>query len=291
MENFNIDSQTSVLGLIGHPVEHSMSPIMHNAIIQKLNLKYVYLAFDVDPKNLKKAMSGIRGLNIKGINVTIPYKQQIMNFVDEIDPLAKKIGAINAIKNIDGYLIARNTDAAGAKKSLIDAKCKLQGKNILVLGAGGASRAISFALADEANKIIISNRTEDKAITLAKEIKNKMNTDAEGYSNQKNILEKLIENVDILINTTPLGMYPNTNKIPLPEHLLIKNLFVFDVIYNPLKTKLLKVAEKKGCNILGGLDMLVNQGALAFEWWTGKEADKNLMKTKITKYLEAKNVR
>ncbi|MFO7797338.1 MAG: shikimate dehydrogenase [Promethearchaeia archaeon] len=291
MENFNIDSQTNVLGLIGHPVQHSMSPIMHNAVIQKLNLKYIYLAFDVDPKNLKKAMSGIRALNIKGINVTIPYKQEIMKFVDEIDPLAKKIGAINTIKNVDGYLIARNTDTAGAKKSLKDAKCKFQGKNVLVLGAGGASRAICFALAEEANKIIISNRTEDKAISLAKEIKNKVNTDAEGYSNQKNILEKFIENVDILINTTPLGMYPKTNQIPLPEHLLIEDLFVFDVIYNPLKTKLLKVAEKKGCNILGGLDMLVNQGALAFEWWTGKEADINLMKTKITKYLESKNVR
>jgi len=291
MENFKIDSQTSLLGLIGHPVRHSMSPIMHNAVIQKLNLKYIYLAFDVDPKNLKKAMSGIRALNIKGVNVTIPYKQEIMKFVDEIDPLAKKIGAINTIKNIDGYLIARNTDAAGAKKSLTDANCEIQGKNVLILGAGGAARAICFALAEQANKIIISNRTEDKAISLAKEIKHKMNTDAEGYSNQKNILEKLIGKTDVLINTTPLGMYPHINQLPIPEHLLIENLFVFDVIYNPLKTKLLIVAEKKGCDILGGLDMLINQGALAFEWWTEINPDTNLMKSKIIKYLEDKNVR
>lgn len=291
MGTFSINSQTSLFCLIGRPIEHSMSPIMHNAMIQKLNLNYVYLAFNVKPEKLKNAIRGIKAMNIKGVNVTIPYKESIMEYLDEIDPLAAKIGAVNTIKNKNGILKARNTDAEAAKKSLIDAGCSLSGKKVLILGAGGAARAVSFVIADEVEKIILSNRTEKRAISLAKEINDKTNGRAEGYSNERSILKKFIPDIQILINTTPVGMDPNIDNIPIPETILHKNLFIFDVIYNPLQTKLLKKAEAKGCEILGGLDMLVNQGAIAFQWWTGKEPDTKLMKTKILEFLEKKNVR
>lgn len=291
METFPVDSRTRLLCLIGWPTEHSMSPIMHNATIQKMQLNYVYLAFNVTQDKLKGAIRGIKALDIKGINVTIPHKEKIMYFVDDVDPLAKKIGAVNTIKNVDGVLKAKNTDAAGSKKGLKDAGCEISGKNILILGAGGASRAVSFVLAEEANKIMISNRTKQRAVSLAEDIKKKTNIEVEAYSNEPSVLEKIIEDTHILINTTPIGMYPNINDLPLPENLIHKNLFVFDVIYNPLKTKLLKIAEKKGCEILGGLDMLINQGALAFQWWTGKDPDINLMKRAIINYLEKKDAR
>jgi len=291
METFSINSQTNLLCLIGWPIDHSMSPIMHNAVIQELNLNYIYLAFNVKPEELKDAIRGIRSLNIKGVNVTIPHKENIIPYLDELDPLAARIGAVNTIKSINGVLKAKNTDAEASKKSLINGGCSLSGKNILVLGAGGAARAVSFALADDVEKIIITNRTKKRAISLAKEINKKTNGKAEAYSNEKSILKKFISDTHILINTTPVGMHPNIDEMPIPETLLHENLFVFDVIYNPLQTKLLKKAKRRGCEILGGLDMLVNQGALSFQWWTGKEPDISLMKTKIVEYLEEKNVR
>jgi shikimate dehydrogenase len=291
MEPFSIDSKTSLLCLIGWPIKHSMSPIMHNAVLQKLKLNYVYLAFNVKKEELKPAINGIKALDIKGVNITIPHKETIIPYLDEIDPLAAKIGAVNTIKKRSGVLIGKNTDAEGAKKSLLDARCILSGKNVLVLGAGGASRAVCFALADEVDKIFIANRTEKRALSLAKQINKKTDGIAEGHSNIKPILERLISNSQILINTTPIGMHPKTDEMPLPENMLHRNLFVFDVIYNPLKTKLLKKAEKKGCRILGGLDMLVNQGAIAFEYWTGKTPDIHLMKTIILEYLEENNAR
>ncbi|MBD3256700.1 MAG: shikimate dehydrogenase, partial [Candidatus Lokiarchaeota archaeon] len=263
MKTFSINAQTSLLCLIGWPIEHSMSPIMHNTIIQKLNLNYVYLAFNVKPKKLKDAMRGIRSLNIKGVNITIPHKENIIPYLDELDPLAARIGAVNTIKSINGVLKAKNTDAEASKKSLINGGCSLSGKNVLVLGAGGAARAVSFALADEVEKIIITNRTKKRAISLAKEINKKTNGKAEAYSNEKSILKKFISDTHLLINTTPVGMHPNIDEMPIPETLLHENLFVFDVIYNPLQTKLLKKAKGRGCEILGGLDMLVNQGALS----------------------------
>ncbi|MBD3214215.1 MAG: shikimate dehydrogenase [Candidatus Lokiarchaeota archaeon] len=291
MEPFSIDSKTSLLCLIGWPIKHSMSPIMHNAVLQKLKLNYVYLAFNVKKEELKPAINGIKALDIKGVNITIPHKETIIPYLDEIDPLAAKIGAVNTIKKKNGVLIGKNTDAEGAKKSLLDEGCTLSGKNVLVLGAGGASRAVCFALADDVDKIFIANRTEKRALSLAKQINKKTDGIAEGHSNTKPILERLISNSQILINTTPIGMHPKTDEMPLPENMLHRNLFVFDAIYNPLKTKLLKKAEKKGCRILGGLDMLVNQGALAFEYWTGKTPDTHLMKTIILEYLEENNAR
>ena len=288
MSEKKITAHTKTFCLIGHPVEHSFSPIMHMAAIKKLGLDYVYIAHDVHPDNLEKAINGMRALNIKGINVTIPHKEKIINYIDDIDPLAFQIGAVNTIKNDNGSLIGRNTDADGGKKSLLDAGCNFSGKNILILGAGGAARALCYSLAKDSNHIVIANRTEERAIKLAEDVKKHLDAEIKGKNNSKTVLKNELKKADVLINTTPIGMYPNIHDVPVPKDFLRPELFVFDVIYNPLETRLMKAAKEMGCKTLGGLDMLVNQGALAFEWWTGKSPNRELMKNTIIEFLGIK---
>ncbi|TFG20249.1 MAG: shikimate dehydrogenase [Promethearchaeota archaeon] len=280
--------KTKVFCLIGHPVEHSFSPIMHNANFQHLGLDYVYIAFDVHPDNLENAVQAFRALDIKGINVTIPHKEAIIQYLDEIDTIVEKIGAINTIKNEDGILKATNTDAGGAKKSLIDAGCELSGKNIILIGSGGVARAISFILSDNVDKIVLTDVEKERAITLAAEVREKTGANVEGKISNKKVLKQEIEKAHILINCTPIGMYPKIEMSPVPKALLHSNLFVFDVVYNPIETQLMKDAKEIGCKTLGGLDMLVNQGVLAFEWWTGKTPNSKLMKNKIIDFLGLK---
>ena len=287
-DNSFISGHTRVLCVIGYPIEHSMSPIMHNAVIRELKLNYIYLAFKVSPNNLNLAVKGFRAFNIKGINVTLPFKQKIMNYLDDIDPIAQKIGAVNAIKNDNGNLSGRNTDAEAAKNALINAGYTTSGKNLLILGAGGAARALTYILAEDINKIIIANRTEKRAIKLAKELKKNFSIKVEGKRNTISVLKEESKKADILINTTPVGMYPSVEKSPIPAEFLHKDLIVYDIVYNPLETKLMKDATKIGCNTIGGLDMLVNQGALAFEWWTNKKPNIDLMKNKIIEFLGMK---
>ena len=283
-----ITSKTKIFCVIGHPIEHSMSPIMWNPALQELELDYVYLAFDVHPKNLEKAISGIRSLDIRGINVTLPHKETVIKFLDELDPIALKIGAINTIKNDEGTLKARNTDASGAKKALLDAGCNISGKNIVFLGAGGVARSLAYIMAEEANHIILTDLVVERAITVANEIKENMKADVEGKISNKNNIYEGLKKADILINATPIGMYPKVEDTPLSKDLLHGDLFVFDVVYNPLETRLMKEATEIGCRTLGGLDMLVNQGILAFEWWTNQNPNRHLMKKKIIEFLGIK---
>ncbi|MFX0008862.1 MAG: shikimate dehydrogenase [Candidatus Hermodarchaeota archaeon] len=288
LNNPYINTHTKVLCVIGHPIEHSMSPVMHNAALKELSLDFIYLAFDVPPKDLEKAVLGFKKHDMKGINVTIPHKEAIIKYLDEIDHLAEKIGAVNTIKNINGQLIGRNTDAYGAKKALIDTGFELTGKKALIIGAGGAARAISFALSDEIDEIFICNRTEERAIKLAKDLKDSTKITATGRTFSTDVLKSLIDKVDLLINTTPLGMYPDVEKTPIPRKFLADHLFVYDIIYNPLKTQLLKDASETGCKTLNGIDMFINQGALAFEWWTDMKPNLDTMKEKILELLAKK---
>ncbi len=283
--NHAISGTTKTFCLIGHPVEHSMSPTMWNPALQELGLDYVYMAFDVEPNNLENAIKGMRALGIKGMNVTIPHKEAVIKYLDEVEEVAKKMGAINTIKNDNGKLKGRNTDAGGALKSLIDAGCEISGKNVLFLGSGGVARSVAYVLSDKVAKIILTDIVEKNAISVAKEIKKNMGTNIEGKLASNEILKKHIDEIDILVNATPIGMYPKTNESPIPIDLLHSDLFVFDVIYNPVETKLLKEASEIGCKTLSGLDMLVNQGVLAFEWWTGKMPNATLMKSKIIEFL------
>ncbi len=285
LNNPYIGAHTNILCVIGHPIEHSMSPVMHNAALNDLSLDYVYLAFDVPPNNLKKAIVGFKRSNIKGFNVTIPHKEAIIHYLNALDPLSKQIGAVNTVKNEGGLLLGRNTDAIGAKQSLLDAGFKIEGKKALILGAGGAARAISFALSEKIDEIFISNRTEERAIKLAKELQDKTKVQATGKDMSEKTLRTLANSVNILINTTPIGMYPKIDISPISKELLNENLFIFDIIYNPLQTRLLKDAKEIGSKTLNGLDMFINQGALAFEWWTGKKPNVKLMKEKIIEQL------
>jgi shikimate dehydrogenase len=265
-----------------------MSPIMWNPALQELGIDYVYLAFDVHPKNLEKAISGIRSLDIRGINVTLPHKETVIKYLDEIDSIASKIGAINTIKNDEGTLKARNTDADGAKKSLIDAGCNISGKNIVFLGAGGVARSLAYIMAEESNSIILTDLIEERAIAVANEIKEKMKVNIEGKISNKDTINESLKKADILINATPIGMYPRVEDTPITKDMLNADLFVFDVVYNPLETRLIREAAEIGCQTLGGLDMLVNQGILAFEWWTNQKPKKSLMRKKIVEFLGLK---
>ncbi len=287
-ENTVITARTKVLCIIGYPIEHSMSPIMHNAAIQELNLDYIYLAFNVYPDNLKHAIKAFKTLDIKGINITIPFKQKIIKYLDEIDPIAQKIGAINTIRNDEGHLTGRNTDAVGGKRAIMNAGYSISGKNILILGSGGAARALSYTLAEDANKIVIANRTEKRAEKLTTELKQSFGIMAEPKKLISNVLKEETKKADILINTTPVGMYPNISLSPISAEFLHNELVVFDLVYNPLETKLIKDAADKGCETLSGLDMLVYQGASAFEWWTHKKPTVSLMKKKIIEFLGQK---
>ncbi len=283
-----ITAKTKILAVIGHPIEHSMSPIMHNAAIQDLKLDYVYVAYDIDPKHLKKAVEGFRALNIKGINVTTPHKETIMAYIEEIDPIAKDIGAINTIKNEDGYLKASNTDGAGGKKSLLENGCHLSGKTVLFVGSGGVARALGYFLAEDVAQLIFLDIVEKKAKSLAKEIDEKIGVKTKSDLISNKNLKDYCNSSDILINASPIGMYPKIENTPVFKEFLHKDLFVFDVVYNPLETKLLKDANEIGCKTLGGLDMLVNQGILAFEWWTEKTPKKQLMMNTVKNFLGIK---
>jgi shikimate dehydrogenase len=283
-----IKASTKVFCVIGHPIEHSMSPSMHNIAFQALGLDNVYVAFDILPEYLANAISGIKALDIKGFNVTLPHKRAMLKYLDQIDPLAGAIGAINTVKNDDGLLIGKNTDAMGGEEALIQAGGDLTGKRVMILGAGGAARAISYVLAGQIAHLVILNRTQEKAVILAREVQEKANIKVQGKGLDRSHLLEEINRADILINTTSVGMYPNINVSPVPKELLHDNLLVFDVIYNPIETQLLKDAIDSGCKVLNGVDMLVNQGALAFEWWTDKKPNKRLMKSEIIKLLEEK---
>ncbi|MHA2288522.1 MAG: shikimate dehydrogenase [Promethearchaeota archaeon] len=288
LNNPYINARTKVLCVIGHPIEHSLSPAMHNAALQESSLDYIYLAFDVPPEDLEKAVIGFKKHDMKGINVTIPHKETIIKYLDHVDPLAKKIGAVNTIKNEEGNLIGKNTDAFGAKQALIKAGFGIKEKKVLILGAGGAARAVSFALSDESDEIFICDIIEKRAIALANELKNKMKVKAVGKKSNYETLRSLIIDVDLLINATPVGMYPDVNKTPISKDLLTDHLYVYDIIYNPLNTQLLKDASEIGCKTLNGIEMFINQGALAFEWWTGTKPNTNTMKKTIIEILRIK---
>lgn len=284
-DQFSISAKTNILCIFGHPIEHSMSPTMHNPALQELGLNYVYIAFDVHPDNLKDAVQAVRALDIKGLNVTIPHKEKIISLLDEIDPVAKKMGAINTIKNEDGYLKAKNTDADGARKSLMEVGFTIDGTNIVFIGSGGAARSVAYLLSQEAKKITLTDIVEEQAVKVANEIKSNMDANIQGMKASEKTLTDLIKEADLLINATPIGMSPKTDASPIPKNLLHEDLFVFDVIYNPMETQLMKDAAELGCKTLSGLNMLVNQGVIAFEWWTGKKPNSTLMKNKIIEFL------
>lgn len=267
-----ITGKTKVVGVIGHPIEHSMSPPMHNNAFKELNMDYVYVAFHVLPENIEKLIESCKTLDIKGLNVTIPHKTSVIPFLDEIDPTAKKIGAVNTIQFKNGIAKGFNTDGIGAIKS-IQEYTTLKGKNVLIIGAGGASKAISFTLINEnINSLVIANRSKENACNLIENIRMQCDFEEISYIDIKDS-SKLIDDVDIIINTTPIGMYPKHEvEPPIKTDKINEKHIVMDVIYNPLETELLKEARLNGATTINGTSMLINQGLESFKIFTGCNA-------------------
>jgi shikimate dehydrogenase len=267
-----ITGKTRVCGIIGDPIEHTLSPVMHNAAFLEMGLDYVYLPFRVAEKDLHGAIKGLRALNIAGINVTIPHKVEVMPLLDEVDEMAGYIGAVNTIVNQNGILKGYNTDASGFYRVFTVNKIEIKKKKIVILGAGGAARAVAFILADKSAEITILNRSLDAAQAIAQRIFKTLRSEIKiGDLNSKH-LQSSLEEADIVVNATSLGMSPQLAETPVPVSLLNERMLVVDIIYNPLQTRLLKEAEKKGARVINGLEMLVQQGAAAFELWTGHKA-------------------
>lgn len=280
-----IDGKTQLIVLIGNPVEHSMSPKMHNAAFRKLGLNYVYVAVRVDNDKLKEAIDGIRAFNIKGANVTVPHKITIMQYLDEIDPVAENIGAINTILNKDGYLYGTNTDGIGVVRSLKEEGVNFTGKKIVMIGAGGVARPIAYNLAPETAEFILFDIDESAVQNLAQDLNNKIGGTFRGFESDPQKIAEELQDADIFINATPVGMFPKVTESIIVKDLLRKNLVVFDVVYNPLETKLLKEARAVGSKAISGIMMLVYQGVAAFELWTGQKAPVSLMKQMVLKGL------
>ena len=278
-----IEGSTNIVGLIGHPVEHSFSPPMHNAAFDALNMDYAYVAFDVNPNDLKSAIEGAESLNIKGFNVTIPHKVDVMQYLDELDEVARLIGAVNTIdfKNLKGY----NTDGIGAVKA-IEEVTSIKNKNVVVAGAGGASRAISFYIAKYgAESLTILNRNEAKAESLASDVSDS-GLIGEVASDSINAIGNYMEGADVLIDTTPLGMHPNISDEPIVKaDMMDEDLVVFDAVYNPNETVLIKEAIKANAKPVYGIKMLLYQGAESFKIWTGKTAPVDVMEKALRNTL------
>ena len=268
-----------LFGVLGDPVSHSLSPVMHNAAFKALGMDCEYHAFRVSPDNLYNAIYGALALGFGGLNLTIPLKEKALGIVEPAE-LAKQIGAVNTVdfkKGIKGY----NTDGIGAKMALAGNGIRIKGKNILLLGAGGAARAIAFQLAKDGASVIIANRTFERAKALADEVGMVGSVSASGFED----LKAQIRQCDILINSTSVGMSPGTSDAIVTSDMMHKDLVVFDIVYNPMNTRLLLEAKKAGAKAVDGVMMLVYQGAEAFKIWTGRSPPIDIMEKAVRERL------
>ncbi len=254
-----IDAHTRLFAVFGDPVAHSLSPVMHNRAFRKTGYNGVYVAMRI--RDIEAAVAAVRCLEIQGVSVTVPHKTAVMACLDRVDPMAAQIGAVNTIVNQNGRLCGYNTDAQGAMGALRE-MVDPAGREVAILGAGGAARAVGFGLSGQTVRLVIVNRTA----TSGKQLADKLGADyrspeafwpAEGC---------------ILINTTPVGMWPRIDALSFPANRLRPDMMVMDIIYNPLQSRLLREAADIGCRVLNGVPMFVHQGGLQFELWTGKAA-------------------
>ncbi len=268
-----------IYGIIGDPVSHSLSPTMHNAAFEKLGMDAIYLAFRVSPEEVGDAIRGGKSLGIAGLNVTIPLKEKALFFVN-VEEVAKKIGAINTLDFSSGTPVGYNTDGIGSLRVLKETTCEINGKNVLILGAGGAAKAISFYLDADGARVTIANRTKERATQLASKLRN---ADSIGLDSE---LRKYVKDSDILINATSVGMHPNEDATLVNADMMHPDLVVFDIVYNPMETKLLNDAKRAGVKkVVDGVKMLVYQGAASFKIWTKREPPINVMENAVREAL------
>ena len=265
-----ITGQTKIVGIIGNPIKHSRSPLIHNAAIAALGLDYVYVPFHVEPDNLGAAIEGFKATNVVGINVTIPHKQNVMSYLDEISREATLIGAVNTLIFRDGAIIGENTDAPGFLHAMQEDGFDVpQGEAAVVIGAGGSARAIVVALAlAGVQTICITNRTVSRAVALATDLSEKTGVSIYGIGLDDSKLPHAVGTSQLIVNTASTSMDVSHPLLIDPEWLEPQSI-VYDIVYTPPETRLLQAAAEKNCHTIGGLGMLVHQGAIAFEKWTG----------------------
>lgn len=285
--NIPITGHTRLGGLLGSPVFHSISPMMHNTGFQQLGLDYVYLCFDVGQEKLGTVVKAFRDMNVYGFNLTMPDKEAVIPFLDELSLAAQLIGAVNTVKNENGRLIGYNTDGIGFMKAVRESGCDVTGKEVTLLGAGGAASAIAAQAAiDGVKKLHLLSRrgrSWEKAGQLVDRINKKTacQADLTDLADTKTLRSHLASST-LLTNATSVGMAPNTDATPITDpSMLSPELTVSDVIYNPKKTRLLSEAQERGCRIFNGMYMLLYQGEEAFKIWTGREMPTELIKEKF----------
>jgi shikimate dehydrogenase len=268
-----------LVGLIGWPVEHSVSPAMHNAAFEALGLDWCYSLLPTPPGSVEARLAELKARGFRGANVTVPHKQTVMPFLDEIDEAALAIGAANTILVQGDRLIGCNTDAGGFLNALRDAGFEPSDRRALVLGAGGAARAVVYALVRSGASVVLHNRTASRAAKLARSMQDTSLQGSVAWMAAETSLADLpLASFDLLVNTTPVGMWPKTDANPWPERLPMPSRWtVNDLVYNPAQTRLLARAQAAGAAVVGGLGMLVHQGALAFEMWTGQAPPADVM--------------
>jgi shikimate dehydrogenase len=273
-----ISGKTRVCGVIGDPIEHTLSPTIHNAAFNHLKLDFVFLAFRVKAAELENAIRGMRGLGIHGLNVTMPHKGTVIAYLDEVDPTVKFLGSCNTILNKNGKLSGFNTDGVGALKALRKNGANLSEKKVLLLGAGGAAKAIAFSLAQEVGELVVLNRAAEKAKKLAEALELALNKKVVGGALSPATIAENLQDSDVLINATSVGMHPEADQSIVPPQLLRSDLTVMDIVYNPVETKLAKAAKAAGAKVISGVEMLIYQGAASFEIWTGRSAPIEVMR-------------
>ena len=285
-ERTSINPKTGVFALIGNPVSHSMSPAIHNGAFTELNIDSIYVAFQVE--DVKSALAGMRALdNFRGMSVTIPHKIEVMQYVDEIPEVDRHIGSINTVVKEGGKLIGFNTDGPGALKAIVDAGVDLSGKKVLMLGAGGAARAIAFTLAQKGDigELVLLDINEEFLNNLTGDLRNGTDATITPGVLDSLTVEEHMASADLIINCTPVGMHPNEDATLVPDHLFRPGQVVFDVVYNPLETKLLRQAKAKGLTVIPGVEMFINQAILQFERFAGADAPEELMRNVVMEQL------
>jgi shikimate dehydrogenase len=280
-----ISGKTQVCGVVGDPIEHSLSPIMHNAAFKELGLDYVFLAFRVRVGEVENALGGVRGLNIRGLNVTMPHKSEVIKYLDEVDSTAKLLNSVNTILNREGKLSGFSTDGVGALEALRKNKVKLRGKKMLLLGGGGAAKAIAFAAAKEVGELVVLNRTPERTKLLSETLNKAFHRNVFVKSLTADAVQQNLRDTDILVNATSVGMHPGSNRSLVAPQWLKPDLVVMDIVYSPLETRLARDAKAAGAQVISGVEMLIYQGAASFEIWTGQPAPVDVMRKVVWEEL------
>lgn len=289
-----IDGHTQLLGVFGHPIGHSLSPIMHNALLQAQGIPAVYIPLHTLPQHLEAAVAGFRALGFVGANVTLPFKEPMVHCVDELTPISQFMGSVNTLFWKEGKLWGTTTDPYGALQNLLEHGVNPAGKRVALLGNGGASRAIAFALLSPPElpgcgapeSVTLFGRDPQKVNALAQDLR------AAGLGNHPQLHTALFSefpnqapSIDLVINGTSVGMAPHIHESPIPAMALHAQMVVYDIVYNPMQTQLLQDAASQGCHTVGGLGMLVHQGALSFNHWFPGMANVQVMRDALHAHM------